>query len=142
MSRPIELLLVEDNPADAELTADTLQDCRILHRLNVVGDGVEALRFVRQEGEFRDAPRPDLILLDLNLPRMNGHEVLAHLKEHADLKRIPVVVLTSSRSEKDIIASYDLHAAAYVQKPLDLDGFARIVRAIEGFWLSVVCFPP
>ena len=142
MSRPIELLLVEDNPADVELTRETLEECKILHHLNVVVDGVQALAFVRQMGPFEGAPRPDLILLDLNLPRKNGHEVLEELKANADLRRIPVVVLTSSQAEEDIVTSYDLQAAAYVTKPVDLEGFGEIVRALEGFWFTVVRYPP
>ncbi len=142
MSGPIELLLVEDNPADVELTRETLEDSKILHHLHVVCDGEEALAFVRQMGPHEQAPRPDLILLDLNLPRKNGHEVLQELKANADLRSIPVVVLTSSRAEQDIATSYDLQAAAYVTKPVDLEGFGRIVRAIEGFWFTVVRFPP
>jgi two-component system, chemotaxis family, response regulator Rcp1 len=142
VNQPIELLLVEDNPADAELTRETLEDSRILHQLHVVSDGVEALAFVRQEEPYEEAPRPDLILLDLNLPRKNGHEVLRELKENADLRRIPVIILTSSQAEEDILTSYDLQAAAYVTKPVDLEGFGRIVRAVEGFWFNVVRFPP
>ena len=135
MSGPIELLLVEDNPADVDLTRETLEDSKILHRLNVVSDGVQALAFVRQMAPFDDAPRPDLILLDLNLPGKNGHEVLEELKANADLRRIPVVVLTSSQAEEDIVTSYDLQAA-------DLEGFGQIVRALEGFWFTVVQYPP
>jgi CheY-like chemotaxis protein len=142
MSGPIELLLVEDNPADVDLTRETLEDSKILHRLNVVSDGVQALAFVRQMAPFDDAPRPDLILLDLNLPGKNGHEVLEELKANADLRRIPVVVLTSSQAEEDIVTSYDLQAAAYVTKPVDLEGFGQIVRALEGFWFTVVQYPP
>ena len=142
MSGPIELLLVEDNPADVELTREALEDSKILHHLNVVSDGVQALAYVRQMGPYAEATRPDLILLDLNLPRKNGHEVLKELKANADLRRIPVVVLTSSQAEEDIVTSYNLHANAYVTKPVDLEGFGRIVKALEGFWFTVVRFPP
>lgn len=141
MTDRIKILLVEDNPADVELTRENLNECKLLHELTVVTDGVEGLAYLRREGSYAEAARPDLILLDLNLPRMDGRELLAQIKSEPLLRRIPVVVLTSSTAERDIIASYDLHANAYVVKPVDLSGFADIVRAIEGFWFSVVRLP-
>lgn len=140
--KPIDILLVEDNPADADLTREHFEEARILNRLHVVSDGVEALEFLRQQGHFANADRPDLILLDLNLPKMDGRQLLAVIKQDADLKLIPVVILSASQAETDIIRSYQLHANAYVNKPVDLDGFAEIVKAIEGFWLSIVKLPP
>lgn len=142
MSEHIRILLVEDNPADAELARENLQSTKILHELEIVSDGVEALQYLRREGKFRDAPTPELILLDLNLPRKDGRELLGDLKADPKLRRIPVVVLTSSTAERDVLMSYDLQASAYVVKPVDLEGFGQIVRAIEGFWFSVVRFPP
>ena len=139
MAERIKILLVEDNPADAELTRENLVMSKILNDLHVVGDGVEAMDFLRRVGAYRDAPRPDLILLDLNLPRKDGREVLADLKADSSLRRIPVVVLTSSKAEEDIMRSYDLHASAFVCKPVDLAGFGAIVRGIERFWFTVVC---
>ena len=133
MSGPIELLLVEDNPADVELTRETLEDSKILHHLNVVSDGVQALAYVRQMGPYAEATRPDLILLDLNLPRKNGHEVLKELKANADLRRIPVVVLTSSQAEEDIVTSYDLQAAAYVTKPVSPEGFVELIALLRRY---------
>jgi len=142
MADRLTILLVEDNPADADLTRESLLDCKILHELHVVGDGIDALAFLRHEDPYARAPRPDLILLDLNLPRKDGRELLADLKSDPELRRIPVVVLTSSKAEEDVIRSYDLHASAYVTKPVDMQGFWTIIKAIEGFWLSVVRFPP
>ena len=140
--KPIDILLVEDNPADADLTREHFEEARILNRLHVVSNGVEALEFLRKQGVFTDAERPDLILLDLNLPKMDGRQLLALIKQDADLKLIPVVILSASQAETDIIRSYQLHANAYVTKPVDLDGFSEIVKAIEGFWLSIVKLPP
>ena len=142
MAKKIKILMVEDNPADVDLTRENLSASKILHELAVVVDGIEAMAFLRREGPWRDAPRPDLILLDLNLPRKDGREVLAELKDDESLRRIPVVVLTSSQAEEDVVRSYDLQAAAYVTKPVDLEGFGRIVSGIEGFWFSVVQYPP
>lgn len=142
MKDKIQILLVEDNPADADLTKENLEDSKILHDLHVAVDGVQAMDFLRRQGEFKDAPRPDLVLLDLNLPKKDGREVLAEMKSDPSLKRIPVVVLTSSKAEEDVVKSYDLHASAYVSKPVDLEGFGKIVQGIEGFWFSVVRFPP
>lgn len=138
----IEILLVEDNPGDVRLTKEALRDGKILNNLNVVTDGVEAMAFLRREGDYADAPRPELILLDLNLPRKDGREVLAEIKRDEELKRIPVVILTSSAAEQDIIKSYNLHANCYVTKPVDLDQFIGVVKSIEHFWLKVVKLPP
>lgn len=142
MKEKIRILLVEDNPADADLTIEKLETSKILCDVSVVEDGVEAMDYLNREGEYQDAKRPDLILLDLNLPRKDGREVLAEIKDTPGLKRIPVVVLTSSQAEEDIVKTYDLQANAYVTKPVDLPGFGKIVKAIEGFWFSVVRFPP
>jgi len=142
MHSTIEILLVEDNPADVDLTQETLAYAKIRNRLHVVTDGEEALAFLRREGRYAQAIRPDLILLDLNLPRKDGREVLEELKADADLRSIPVVVLTSSDAEKDVVRSYDLGANCYVTKPVDLDQFANVVRTIEDFWFIVVKLPP
>ncbi len=139
--RPIEILLVEDSPSDAQLAIEALQAAKIANRLNHVEDGVEAMRFVRRQGPYKDAPRPDLILLDLNLPRKDGREVLEELKEDPDLKTIPVVVLTTSRSEQDVLRSYKLHANCYISKPVDFSQFMEVVRSIEYFWLTIVTLP-
>jgi chemotaxis family two-component system response regulator Rcp1 len=140
-SRAVEILLVEDNPGDARLTLEALKEGRIQNNLSHARDGVEAMAFLRREGEFRDAPTPDIILLDLNLPRKDGREVLAELKQDPGLRSIPVVVLTTSEAEQDIVKTYDLHANCYITKPVDLDKFIGIVRAIESFWLAVVKLP-
>jgi len=140
--RPVELLLVEDNPGDVELTREALDEARVRNRLSVVSDGVQALAFLRREGPYAGAPRPDLVLLDLNLPRKDGREVLAEIKADPALRRIPVVVLTTSAAEKDVLGAYELHANAYIVKPVDLDQFLSVVRCVEGFWLTVVKFPP
>ena len=139
--RPIEILLVEDSPGDVTLTIEALRDAKVANSLHVARDGEEALRFLRQEGEYADKPRPDLILLDLNMPRKDGREVLADLKADDELKRIPVVVLTTSQSEDDVAAAYNLAANCYVAKPVDLDQFLGVVRAIDDFWLSLVKLP-
>jgi chemotaxis family two-component system response regulator Rcp1 len=139
--RSIEILLVEDNPGDVRLTEEALKDGKVSNRLNVVGDGVEALAFLRQEGKYAGAPRPDVILLDLNLPRKDGRQVLAEIKADDDLKRIPVVVLTTSSSEQDILRSYNLHANCYITKPVDLEQFIEVVKGIEDFWLTIVKLP-
>jgi CheY-like chemotaxis protein len=141
MPNKIKILLVEDNPADVELTVENFASSKILNELFTVIDGEEAMAFVRKEGKYKNAPRPDLILLDLNLPRKDGREVLEELKADDRLRRIPVVVLTSSRAEEDVLRSYELQASAYVSKPVDLAGFGEIVRGIESFWFSVVRFP-
>ncbi len=140
-SSPIQILLVEDNPGDVELTREALHDTKVHMHLSVVNDGVEAMAFLRREGRFADAPRPDLILLDLNLPRKDGRGVLADVKQDPSLRHIPVVVLTSSQAEQDIVRAYELHANCYVTKPVDLDQFVKIVRSIEQFWFTVVKLP-
>jgi len=138
----VDILLVEDNPADVDLTRETFREAKILNRLYVARDGVEALGFLRREGEHAAAPRPDLILMDLNMPRMDGRELLGHIKEDRDLRRIPVVILTTSKAEADILRSYNLHANCYITKPVDLDQFSAVARAIEDFWLTLVKLPP
>jgi CheY-like chemotaxis protein len=140
-ARPIEILLVEDNVEEAEMTLDALRDGRVRNRIHWVEDGEDALAFLRRSGRHAAAPRPDLILLDLRLPRMSGHEVLLEIKENPAWRRIPVVIMTSSDDEKDIIAAYDKHANCYVTKPVDLDKFMEAVRSIEDFWLTVVRLP-
>lgn len=139
--RPIEILLVEDSAEDAELTINSLKDGRIRNRVHHVEDGEEALEFLRNEGIHKNRPRPDLVLLDLCLPRLSGQEVLAIVKQDAKLKRIPVVIMTSSDDEKDIFAAYDRHANCYVTKPIDMDKFIDVVHQIEDFWLTVVRLP-
>jgi chemotaxis family two-component system response regulator Rcp1 len=138
----IDILLVEDNPGDVRLILETFREGKIENRLFVVEDGAEALGFLRSEGKYDSAPRPDLILLDLSLPRKNGQEVLAEIKADADLKRIPVVVVTSSEAEKDILEAYDNHVNCYLTKPVDLEQFMGIVKSVEAFWLSIVKLPP
>ena len=140
--RPIEILMVEDNPGDIRLTVEALNEGKVRNNLHTVEDGVEALAFLRREGRYAEAPRPDLVLLDLNLPKMNGREVLAVIKEDPDLRRIPVVILTVSQAEQDIVKSYNLHANCYITKPVDLDQFLEVVKSIENFWLTVVMLPP
>ena len=137
----IQVLLVEDNPGDVRLTKEALKEGKLLNQLTVVGDGVEALSFLRKEGVYADAPQPELILLDLNLPKKDGREVLAEIKADPNLRRIPVVVLTTSSSEEDILKIYDLHANCYVKKPIDLDKFIEVVRECERFWLQVARLP-
>jgi two-component system, chemotaxis family, response regulator Rcp1 len=138
---PVEILLVEDNPADIRLAVEILNSAKIANRLSVVSDGVEAMEFLRHRGRFAKAPRPGLILLDLNLPRKDGREVLAEIKQDADLKRIPVIVLSTSNAEADILKSYDLHANCYVSKPLELDRFVSVLKSLENFWLDAVELP-
>ena len=138
---PIEILLVEDNPDDANLTIDALREGRVRNRVTVLDDGVEAMDYLRRQGRHASAVRPDLILLDLNLPRKNGREVLTEIKQDPDLRRIPVVIMTSSDDEKDILTAYNLYVNCYVTKPVDLDQFIKVVKTIEHFWLSVVKLP-
>jgi two-component system, chemotaxis family, response regulator Rcp1 len=138
---PVEILLVEDNPADVRLTKEALKEDKLHNNLNVVKDGVEALAYLRREGHFEKAVRPDLILLDLNLPKKDGREVLKEIKEDEDLRCIPVVVLTVSEAEGDILRSYDLHANCYITKPLDLNQFSKVVKSIQDFWLTIVKLP-
>lgn len=143
-SRPeaIEILLVEDSPGDVRLTREALSEAKVANRLHVVIDGVEAMDFLLRRGRQAAAPRPDLILLDLNLPRMDGREVLAAIKGDPDLRTIPVVILTTSDAEADVLRSYDLHANCYLVKPVDVDRFFDQIRSLEGFWLKVVKLPP
>jgi chemotaxis family two-component system response regulator Rcp1 len=140
-SRAVEILLVEDNPGDARLTQEALKEGKIRNNLHHVADGVDALAFLRRQGRWSPAPIPDIVLLDLNLPRKDGREVLAEMKADSVLKSIPVVVLTTSEAEQDVLASYELHANCYITKPVDLDKFISIVRAIESFWLAIVKLP-
>ena len=139
--KSIEILLVEDNPGDVRLTIEALRESKVENTVHLAKDGVEAIAFLRQEEDYEDAPRPGLILLDLNLPRMDGREVLAAIKQDPDLRRIPVVVLTTSKADEDIIRSYDLNANCYITKPVDLDQFVRVVQSIEEFWFSIVKLP-
>jgi CheY-like chemotaxis protein len=139
--KPIEILLVEDNPGDARLMVEVLKDGEVLNHLTIVYDGVEALAFLRREGQYAHAARPDLIMLDLNLPKKDGREVLAEIKADEKLKAIPVVVLTTSQAEQDILKSYNLHANCYVTKPVDLEQFIRVLKLIEDFWLTIVKLP-
>jgi chemotaxis family two-component system response regulator Rcp1 len=141
-ARAIEILMVEDSPGDVRLTREALKGGKVLNRLHVVEDGIAALDFLYQRGSHQHAPRPDLILLDLNLPKMDGREVLARIKSDETLKLIPVVVLTTSQAEEDVLRAYRLNANCYVTKPVDLQQFNRIVQAIEEFWLTVVRLPP
>jgi chemotaxis family two-component system response regulator Rcp1 len=141
-TEPINILLVEDNPGDARLAVEALKDSKIHNRLYHVEDGVEAMRFLHYRVKHDHVPPPDLILLDLNLPRKDGREVLAEIKEDPDLRLVPVVVLTTSAAERDLLKSYDLHANAYIVKPIDLNQFIDVVQAIENFWFSVVKLPP
>ena len=140
--RPVSILLVEDNAGDVRLIEDSLKTYKMRNLLHVVEDGDQALAFLRREGDYSDAPRPDLILLDLSLPGKDGREVLAEVKSDDDLRRIPVVVLTGSSAEEDIIRSYEQHANCYITKPIDLDQFSRMVRGIEEFWFAIVKLPP
>jgi CheY-like chemotaxis protein len=139
--KPIEILLVEDNAADVRLTEEALKEGKVRNNLHVARDGMEALEFLHRQGNFKDATRPDLILLDLNLPRRDGREVLADIKNDPELKMIPVVVLTTSSAEADILKSYKLHANCYITKPVDLEQFVNVVRSIDDFWLTVVRLP-
>lgn len=138
---PVKILLVEDNPADVRLAIEVFKEGKITNELKVAKDGVEALDFLYQRGAFAHESRPDLILLDLNLPKIDGREVLDEIKHDPDLKSIPVVVLTTSKAEEDILRSYNLHANCYISKPVDLDQFINVVKTIEDFWLTVVSLP-
>jgi chemotaxis family two-component system response regulator Rcp1 len=140
--QPIEILLVEDNPGDVDLTREALEGGKIKNLLHVAVNGEEAMAFLRHKGKYTNAPRPDLVLLDLNLPRMDGREVLNQMKSDDGLKRIPVVVLTSSKDEEDILKVYNLHANCYITKPIDLLQFLKVVRVIEDFWFTIVKLPP
>jgi chemotaxis family two-component system response regulator Rcp1 len=140
-SAPLEILLVEDNPGDVRLTREAFKDAKVLVNLHVASDGARAMAFLKREGEHADAPRPDLILLDLNLPRKDGREVLEEIKESSTLKMIPVVILTTSSSQADILRSYQLHANCYITKPVGMAGFLKVVKSIDSFWLTVVKLP-
>jgi len=140
--RPIEILLVEDNPGDVDLTRMALEDSKIYNLLSVVDNGVDAMDFLKRKGKYTNASRPDLVLLDLNLPRKDGREVLNEIKSDDNLKRIPVVILTSSKDEEDILKAYNLHANSYVTKPMDLGQFFKVVQSIEEFWFTIVMLPP
>lgn len=140
-SQPAEILLVEDNPGDVDLTLEALEEAKIRNNVHVAKDGVEAMSFLRREGPYEEAPRPDLILLDLNLPKKDGREVLKEVKEDVDLKRIPVVVLTTSEAEQDILDAYEYRANAYIVKPVDFERFFRTIQTLEDFWLTVVRLP-
>lgn len=142
LGRPIEILLVEDSPSDTDLTMVAMAAAKVCNRLSVVEDGVQAMEFLRRENDYAQAPRPDLILLDLNLPRKDGREVLAEIKADEKLKSIPVVVLTTSQAEQDVLHAYALQASCYVTKPVDFRQFMEVVKAVEGFWLTVVKLPP
>ncbi len=139
---PIEILLVEDSPGDIRLTKEALKESKIINNLYVVLDGVEAMEFLRKKGKFKDTPRPDLILLDLNLPKKDGREVLAEIKDDKNLKRIPVVILTISEAEEDILETYNRHANCYITKTVDMEQFLKVVRSIGEFWFSIVKLPP
>ncbi len=141
LGRPIEILLVEDNPGDVRLTREALKEDKVRNRLHVVEDGLAALAWLRREGDYARVPRPDIILLDLNLPKKDGREVLSEIKTDNDLKRIPVVVLTTSRAEEDVLRAYNFNANCYITKPVDLEQFVRVVKAIEEFWLTIVKLP-
>jgi len=139
--KPIDILLVEDNIGDARLAKEALKESKLKNELHIVGDGMDAMDFMYQRGKFKNAPRPDLILLDLNLPKKDGREILAEIKTDENLKRIPVVILTISKAEEDILKTYNLHANCYITKPLDLDQFMKVVKSIEDFWLTIVKLP-
>jgi two-component system, chemotaxis family, response regulator Rcp1 len=141
-NRPIDILLVEDNPGDERLTREALKEGKVYSNLHWVKDGVEAMEFLNQRGKYAGAPRPDIILLDLNLPKKDGREVLQEIKNTDALKRIPVVILTTSKAEEDVLRTYDLHANCYVTKPVDLEKFIVVVKSIDVFWLTVVTLPP
>jgi chemotaxis family two-component system response regulator Rcp1 len=141
-TRPIDILLVEDNPGDVRLTIEALKEAKVFNRLATVPDGIEALDYLKQRNKYAQATRPDLVMLDLNLPRMDGREVLAEMKNDPELRRIPVVILTTSKAESDILKAYNLHANCYVTKPVELDQFLTVVKSIDDFWLTVVKLPP
>ena len=140
--QPIDILLVEDNPADVRLTQEALKEEKILNSLHVVGDGVEAMAFLRKEGPYAKSPRPDLILLDLNLPKKDGREVLKEVKSDPGLMAIPIVVLTISKAEEDVLKAYNLHANCYITKPVDLSQFLKVAKSVQDFWLTMVKLPP
>lgn len=137
-----EILLVEDNPGDVKLTEKAFENANLINNMHHAADGEEAMKFLNREGQYEDAPRPDIVLLDLNLPKLNGDEVLKRIKDDEQLRRIPVVMLTSSEAEEDIMSTYNLHANAYMTKPVEFSGFIDVVQKVEGFWFSVVRYPP
>ncbi len=139
--RPIQILMVEDNEGDIRLTKEALADAKVQIEMSIVGDGIEAIRYLRRIGPYSSATRPDLVMLDLNLPKKGGHAVLDEIKQDADLKRIPVVVITSSAAEEDILKSYNLHANCYVTKPLDFSQFSKVVKSVQNFWVTIVKLP-
>ncbi len=141
VARPAQILIVEDNPADARLVREVMRDSKILNEIHWVPDGVEAMAFLRRQGKYPDAPRPNLMFLDLNMPRKDGREVLREIKSDPDLRRIPVVVMTSSQAEEDIARAYDHHANCYVRKPIDFEQFHSVVKTLENFWFSTVEIP-
>ncbi len=140
-NRSVDILLVEDNPADIDLTKEAFEECKFLNNLHIISDGENALAFLRKEKNFRDKPRPDLILLDLNLPKIDGREILAEIKNDDNLKQIPVVILTTSESKEDITEMYKLHANCYITKPVDINQFIKVVQSIGDFWFSIVKLP-
>lgn len=140
-AKQIEILLVEDNEGDARLAKEALKESKIKNEIHVVADGVEAMAFLRKEGAYAGSPRPDLVLLDLNLPKKDGRQVLAEIKSDEHLKRIPVVILTTSKDEEDVLRTYNLHANCYITKPIDLDQFVKVVRSVEDFWFTIVRLP-
>jgi CheY-like chemotaxis protein len=141
LGRPVEILLVEDNPGDVRLTMEALREAKVCNRIHTAYDGMQALDFLNRKGNYANVPSPDLVLLDLNLPKKDGREVLASIKTNEKIKHIPVVVLTTSKSEEDIVKSYELQASCYVTKPVDLDQFLEVVKSISDFWLSIVKLP-
>ena len=141
-AKPIEILLVEDNEGDARLAREALQDSKVINNIHHVPDGIEAMDFLYHKGRYKNVPRPDLILLDLNLPRKDGREILAEIKKDDNLKIIPVVILTISNDEQDIIKTYNLHVNCFITKPIDFDQFLKVIHSIEDFWLTIVKLPP
>ena len=142
LGRDIEILLVEDNPGDVRLTQEALKEGKVKNKLHIAMDGLEALDFLKRNGKFSKSPKPDLILLDLNLPKKDGREVLREIKNDKNLRRIPVVILTTSKADEDVINTYNLHANAYITKPVDLDQFINVIKTIDEFWLTIVKLPP
>ncbi len=140
--KAVEILLIEDNPGDVRLTIEALKESKIMNNMHVADDGIEALSFLKKEGIYKDKPRPDLIILDLNLPKKDGREVLGEIKSDDSLKQIPIVILTTSEAEEDIIKSYELHANCYITKPVDMEQFIKVVKSVGDFWFSIVMLPP
>jgi len=140
--KAVEILLIEDNPGDVRLTVEALKESKIINNLNVVDDGIEALSYLQKEGIYKDKPRPDLIILDLNLPKKDGREVLGEIKSEDSLKQIPIAILTTSEAEEDIIKSYELHANCYITKPVNMEQFIKVVKSVGDFWFSIVMLPP